>query len=152
MQSNGFAILSHVFCLERVCGQQSGSLVQKKQKCSHIWRSIVMLKHLPRPLGLNYLNKLIKLVLRDLTIPQIWKVARIASIFKPNKQADVGTSYPPTSLLSRDQLCKPQTLWRYPIRRVIKTRKSLSHFISLLRLHQYTMATCCEVNKCKRGN
>ena len=48
----------------------------------------------------RFLTRLSNLSLRTLVIPDIWKVARLIPILKPNKPAIKGESYRPTSLLS----------------------------------------------------
>lgn len=57
------------------------------------------LKHLG-PLAIQYLTSLLNLALNTNTTPQIWKLAKIIPIPKPNKDPCTGTSYRPISLLS----------------------------------------------------
>ena len=57
------------------------------------------LKHLG-PLAIQYLTDLLNLALNHNIIPQIWKLAKIIPIPKPNKDTCIGTSYRPISLLS----------------------------------------------------
>ena len=57
------------------------------------------LKHLG-PKGLDYLTKILNLSLNKNIIPQIWKLAKIIPIPKPNKDPHLGSSYRPISLLS----------------------------------------------------
>ena len=57
------------------------------------------LKHLG-PLAINYLTQIFNLSLNQNIIPQIWKLAKIIPIPKPNKDPGIGTSYRPISLLS----------------------------------------------------
>ena len=57
------------------------------------------LKHLG-PFAIQYLTNLLNLALNHNIIPQIWKLAKIIPIPKPNKDPCVGTSYRPISLLS----------------------------------------------------
>ena len=57
------------------------------------------LKHLG-PKGLDYLTKILNLSLNKNIIPQIWKLAKIIPIPKPNKDPHQGSSYRPISLLS----------------------------------------------------
>ena len=52
------------------------------------------------PLAIQYLTDLLNLALTHNIIPQIWKLAKIIPIPKPNKDPCVGTSYRPISLLS----------------------------------------------------
>jgi hypothetical protein len=61
--------------------------------------SIHHLKHLS-PTAITYLTKLYNLVLKDNTIPQIWKLSNVVAIPKPNKDPNLGSSYRPISLLS----------------------------------------------------
>jgi hypothetical protein len=61
--------------------------------------SIHHLKHLG-PTAITYLTKLYNLVLKDNTIPQIWKLSKVIPIPKPNKDPNLGSSYRPISLLS----------------------------------------------------
>src|SRR6476619_4847703 len=57
------------------------------------------LKHLG-PLAINSLPEMFNLSLNQNIIPQIWKLAKIIPISKPNKDPGLGTSYRPISLLS----------------------------------------------------
>ena len=57
------------------------------------------LKHLG-PLAIQYLTDILNLSLNLNIIPQIWKLAKIIPIPKPNKDPHTGTSYRPISLLS----------------------------------------------------
>jgi len=57
------------------------------------------LKHLG-PIAIQYLTDMLNLALSTNTIPQIWKLANIIPIPKPNKDPNLGTSYRPISLLS----------------------------------------------------
>ena len=57
------------------------------------------LKHLG-PLAIKYLTDLLNLALNLNIIPQIWKLAKIIPVLKPNKDPCIGTSYRPISLLS----------------------------------------------------
>jgi retron-type reverse transcriptase len=57
------------------------------------------LKHLGT-LAINYLTEMFNLSLNQNIIPQIWKLAKIIPIPKPNKDPGLGTSYRPISLLS----------------------------------------------------
>ena len=57
------------------------------------------LKHLG-PKGLDYLTKILNLSFNKNIIPQIWKLAKIIPIPKPNKDPHQGFSYRPISLLS----------------------------------------------------
>ena len=57
------------------------------------------LKHLG-PKGLDYLTKILNLSLNKNIIPQIWKLAKIIPIPKPNKDPHQGSSYRSISLLS----------------------------------------------------
>ena len=57
------------------------------------------LKHLG-PKGLDYLTKILSISLNKNIIPQIWKLAKIIPIPKPNKDPHQGSSYRPISLLS----------------------------------------------------
>jgi hypothetical protein len=57
------------------------------------------LKHLG-PTAIQYLTDILNLALNTNTIPQIWKLAKIIPIPKPNKDPNLGTSYRPISLLS----------------------------------------------------
>ena len=50
------------------------------------------LKHLGT-LAINYLTEIFNLSLNQNIIPQIWKLAKIIPIPKPNKDPDLGTSY-----------------------------------------------------------
>jgi hypothetical protein len=61
--------------------------------------SIHHLKHLG-PLALTYLTKLYNLAINSNSIPDIWKLAKIVPIPKPNKDLNLGPSYRPISLLS----------------------------------------------------
>ena len=61
--------------------------------------NIRYLKHLG-PKGLDYLTKILNLSLNKNIIPQIWKLAKIIPIPKPNKDSHQGSSYRPISLLS----------------------------------------------------
>jgi hypothetical protein len=61
--------------------------------------SIHHLKHLG-PTAITCLTKLYNLVLKDNTIPQIWKLSKVIPIPKPNKDPNLGSSYRPISLLS----------------------------------------------------
>jgi hypothetical protein len=61
--------------------------------------SIRHLKHLG-PTALKYMTRLFNMTLNSNIIPQIWKLAKIIPIPKPNKDASLGTSYRPISLLS----------------------------------------------------
>ena len=51
-------------------------------------------------LAIQYLTDTLNLALKTNTIPQIWKLAKIIPIPKPNKDPNLGTSYRPISLLS----------------------------------------------------
>ena len=57
------------------------------------------LKHLG-PLAIRYLTDIFNLALNRNIIPQIWKLAKIIPIPKPNKDLCNGNSYRPISLLS----------------------------------------------------
>src|SRR6476469_5394183 len=57
------------------------------------------LKHLG-PLAINYITEIFNLSLNQNIIPQIWKLAKIIPIPKPNKDPGLETSYRPISLLS----------------------------------------------------
>ena len=57
------------------------------------------LKHLG-PTAIQYLTDTLNLALSTNCIPQIWKLAKIIPIPKPNKDPTLGTSYRPISLLS----------------------------------------------------
>ncbi len=57
------------------------------------------LKHLG-PIAIQYLTDTLNLALSTNCIPQIWKLAKIIPIPKPNKDPTLGTSYRPISLLS----------------------------------------------------
>src|SRR6476619_1631168 len=57
------------------------------------------LKHLG-PLAINYLTEIFNLSLNQNIIRQIWKLAKIIPIPKPNKDPGLGTSYRPILLLS----------------------------------------------------
>lgn len=57
------------------------------------------LKHLG-PIAIQYLTVIYNLALNLNIIPQIWKLAKIIPIPKPNKDPNNGTSYRPISLLS----------------------------------------------------
>src|SRR6267154_1662858 len=57
------------------------------------------LKHLG-PLAIKYLTDIFNLALNRNIIPQIWKLAKIIPILKPNKDPCNGNSYRPISLLS----------------------------------------------------
>jgi len=61
--------------------------------------NIQHLKHLG-PVAITYLTNLFNLSLSRNHIPQIWKLAKIIPIPKPNKPASEGTSFRPISLLS----------------------------------------------------
>ena len=61
--------------------------------------NIQHLKHLG-PIAITYLTSLFNLTLSQNNIPQIWKLAKIIPIPKPNKPANEGTSFRPISLLS----------------------------------------------------
>src|SRR5688572_32368966 len=61
--------------------------------------NIRYLKHLG-PLAIQYLTDLLNLALTHNIIPQIWKLAKIIPIPKPNKNPCIGTSYRQISLLS----------------------------------------------------
>ena len=61
--------------------------------------SMLMLKKLGA-IGLGFLTKVLELSMSQLVIPDIWKVARIIPILKPDKSATNGESYRPISLLS----------------------------------------------------
>jgi len=61
--------------------------------------NIQHLKHLG-PIAITYLTNLFNLTLTSNRIPQIWKLAKIIPIPKPNKPANEGTSFRPISLLS----------------------------------------------------
>ncbi|XP_073841483.1 uncharacterized protein [Musca autumnalis] len=61
--------------------------------------SMVMLKKLGA-VGLSYLTKVLELSISQLVIPDVWKVARIIPILKPDKSATNGESYRPISMLS----------------------------------------------------
>lgn len=61
--------------------------------------SPVMLKHIGTK-GMEFLTKLLNLLIQTLTISQSWKTAKIVPILKPDKNPDVGASYRPISLLS----------------------------------------------------
>ena len=61
--------------------------------------SMIMLKKLDER-AIRFLTRLLDLSLHTLVIPDIWKVARIIPILKPNKPATKGESYRPISLLS----------------------------------------------------
>ena len=60
--------------------------------------NIRYLKHIC-PFGLKLLTGMVKTALNSNILPQIWKLANIAPIPKPNKDTDKGTSYRPISLL-----------------------------------------------------
>ena len=49
------------------------------------------LKHLG-PTAIQYLTDILNLALNTNTIPQIWKLAKIIPIPKPNKDPNLGTS------------------------------------------------------------
>src|SRR6476469_2024715 len=57
------------------------------------------LKHLG-PLAINHLTEIFNLSLNQNIIAQIWKLAKIIPIPKPNKDPGLGTSYRPITLLS----------------------------------------------------
>ena len=57
------------------------------------------LKHLG-PRAISYLTKIYNIVLNSNDIPNIWKMAKIIPIAKPNKDSSIGTSYRPIALLS----------------------------------------------------
>ena len=57
------------------------------------------IKHIGH-LGLAFLTSMLKTALNTNIIPDIWKLANIVPIPKPNKDIDKGTSYRPISLLS----------------------------------------------------
>ena len=61
--------------------------------------NIQHLKHLG-PKAIQYLTALLNLSLHTNTIPQIWKLAKIMPVPKPNKDQNQGSSYRPISLLS----------------------------------------------------
>ncbi|KAI5731922.1 hypothetical protein M8J77_018439 [Diaphorina citri] len=61
--------------------------------------SPIMLKHLG-PESMKYLTSILNLSLTSLIIPDIWKVARIIPLPKPNKDVNESNSYRPISLLS----------------------------------------------------
>lgn len=61
--------------------------------------STIMLKHLGTR-GTAYMTKLFNLSLATLTIPNIWKTARIIPLLKPNKDPNDAKSFRPISLLS----------------------------------------------------
>ena len=56
-------------------------------------------KHIGK-LGLKYLTGIYNAALNDNKIPQVWKLANIIPVPKPNKGINIGTSYRPISLLS----------------------------------------------------
>ena len=58
--------------------------------------NICHLKH-QRPLAIQYLTDLLNLALNYNILPQIWKLAKIIPIPKPNKDTCIGTSYRPIS-------------------------------------------------------
>ena len=60
------------------------------------------IKHLKYlgPKALEYLRSIVEKSLNTNVIPEIWKLAKIVPILKPNKNPDEGTSYRPISLLS----------------------------------------------------
>jgi len=60
--------------------------------------AMVMLKNLP-PTAIDYLTKIFNLIIQHMTIPSIWKDARIVPILKPGKPVEEGASYRPISLL-----------------------------------------------------
>ncbi|MGK2940486.1 MAG: reverse transcriptase domain-containing protein [Immundisolibacter sp.] len=61
--------------------------------------NIKHLKHLG-PVAIAYLTELYNISLNTNNIPQIWKLAKIVPILKPQKDAGTGTSFRPISLLS----------------------------------------------------
>ena len=61
--------------------------------------NIKHLKHLG-PIALSHLAHLYTTSLNTNVIPQIWKLAKIVPILKPSKDAGIGSSYRPISLLS----------------------------------------------------
>ena len=60
---------------------------------------ILHLKHLG-PIAIKHLSKLFTITINRNIIPQIWKLAKIVPIPKPNKDKNEGKSYRPISLLS----------------------------------------------------
>ena len=61
--------------------------------------NIKHLKHLG-PIALEYLKDIYNIALNKNIIPQIWKLAKIVPIAKPQKNPNEGSSYRPISLLS----------------------------------------------------
>ena len=61
--------------------------------------NIQHLKHLG-PIAIEFLTSLFNLSIQTNTIPQIWKLAKIMPVPKPNKDQNLGDSYRPISLLS----------------------------------------------------
>lgn len=61
--------------------------------------SPIVLKHIGTH-GIAYLTMMLNLSLKSLTIPNVWKTARIIPIQKPGKDASFGKSYRLISLLS----------------------------------------------------
>ena len=61
--------------------------------------SMIMLKKLGER-AIRFPTRLLDLSLHNLVIPDVWKVARIIPILKPNKPATKEESYRPISLLS----------------------------------------------------
>ncbi|KAI5727897.1 hypothetical protein M8J77_008348 [Diaphorina citri] len=61
--------------------------------------STLMLKHLGHK-GIEYMTSMFNLSLKSLTIPNVWKIARIIPLLKPGKDPHDSKSYRPISLLS----------------------------------------------------
>ena len=61
--------------------------------------NIKHLKHIGK-LGQKYLTNIYNATLNDNKIPQVWKLAKIIPVPKPNKDINIGTSYRPISILS----------------------------------------------------
>lgn len=73
--------------------------------------STIMIKHLGNR-GIRYLSSLINLSLKQSTIPDIWKTARIILLPKPNKPTNKSGSYRPISRMS-------------PVVKLLESRKTL---------------------------
>ena len=80
------------FILKRPPSEREDSVPKRQES--------VMVKKNLGPKGLDYLTKILNLSLNKNIIPQIWKLAKIIPIPKPNKDPHQGSSYRPISLLS----------------------------------------------------
>jgi hypothetical protein len=82
--------------------QQTSQAIKAAKNNNSTGPDNINIRHLKRlgPLAIQYLTQIYNISLNQNIIPQIWKLAKIISIPKPNKDQGIGTSYRPISLLS----------------------------------------------------